>query len=76
MMFSYFDILNRLGIDHECERQACKQMERLCDSKSHTSLHCMAKNAKSAMPIAQGFDSEVHCVCYLLTSFSVPVQVK
>jgi len=34
------NILNCLGMTHQCDRQ----MDRLYDSKCHTLLHCVAKN--------------------------------
>jgi len=44
----YFDILNRLGVTHECDRQTDRLTDRFYDSKCRASLRCAANDADSS----------------------------
>ena len=60
-----FDILNRLGMKHECDRQTDGRTDRLYDGKDSASLRCLAKNREAVLMAVCWF-----CV-FLITHYSL-----
>jgi len=52
--YIYFDILNRFGMNHECDEQTDGQMDRHSKSKYRDSLRCAAKSVN----VSKSFDND------------------
>jgi len=61
----YFDILNRLGVDHRCNRQIDEQRDRQIYDSNNVLLTTCTKNAETAISV------KGHCE-FTLTVLSAP----